>query len=196
MGTGECGRGISCCHLLLCLLDSSFHFPGKFQFCVFKKQVSYEWWQQGINMSVPLDQAGTCRKGLPPGASKENGYVVLTYWSTCSDEGDLQPSLRAETYKHQTDITENKTRAVDAEQAQICAFFKGNSFSPQTLCPAPNFLTHTALVPTPSQVPKGLHHFLPRCVEESRAVESNGPIPGPLPLPSSTCATRNEHVRA
>lgn len=87
-------------------------------------------------MSVPLDQAGTCRKRLPPGASKENGYVVLTYGSTCSDEGDLQPSLRAETCKHQTDITENKIRAVDAEQTQICAFFKEFLFTPNPMpCP-------------------------------------------------------------
>lgn len=55
---------------------------------------------------------------------------------------------------------------------------KAVPFHPKPYALPPNFLTHTALVPTPSQVSKGLHHFLARCIEESWAVESNGPVPG------------------
>lgn len=54
-------------------------------------------------------------------------------------------------------------------------FSKSFPFHPKLYALSPNFLTHTSLVPTSSQVPKGLHHFLSRCVEESWAVESNGP---------------------
>lgn len=42
---------------------------------------------------------------------------------------------------------------------------KAIPFHPKPDALPPNFLTHTALVPPPPQVPKGLHHFLARSVE-------------------------------
>lgn len=54
----------------------------------------------------------------------------------------------------------------------------------------PNLLSHTALV-APPQVPKGLHNFAPRHVEELQAMESNGPIPEPR-LPGFLSATSSK----
>lgn len=58
----------------------------------------------------------------------------------------------------------------------LCVLQRLFFFTPSPItCPK---LTHTALVP-PLQVPRGLHNFPPRCVEEARSVESVEPVPEP-----------------
>lgn len=67
---------------------------------------------------------------------------------------------------------------MDAGQAHICVYSKAIHFYPKPYNLSLNFLVHAALLPT-SQVLRGLHNLPSRHVEQSWALESNGPVPEP-----------------